>query len=627
MLALVLLVVAQAEIEVPATVAPLSRLLPELGQRANMRLVAGASVREDVVGIASPKRPVRELMDGIAEAVNATWTEKGGEWVLARTKDQESEDRKQEVEFRRKQIARTLSQGNLKEPFTSLHAQSLAERRKAIYSGDQEFRQIQDLDRRSPVGRFGFRVLEAIGLEALADIPPNRTVVFSSRPTARQRRLLPNVASALFAEFVKEQQMYADAAKKVEGYFPLGGPHGFDFAMAPPSAVDKILVVVSAFQIGNLSPHLILADAQGKVLLTTQIDFRRDGTALLESLEKGVDEVLVNEGWILDYWSKFPLPADVISRLRRPAEYDPQSLFFEGAMRLYAKVKSRPVIMLISDLYPPYPPRTESSEARPPMPYAAVELNIRRRCEIDVREDRVIIRPHEPVLSRRMRTSRAATQEFIRASDPRPTVRTLSALMGKVDLSQAQFALQYAQVAQVKEFDWQLARQPLGLLRLAALGNQTSDLTFAQMNEQQRELARFLVYEHRLVPNSPLQGMKHLSEEPTEAFPNDLPRDAKLSVRFEEAVGAKVGPSVIRPENLSYEMLTPETRPREFQMGEFRHYTFRFDVGPKISHELKISDTLKLDPQPVTWNQLPATYREMLEQRIAEGRRALGWPP
>ena len=627
MLALVLLVVAQAEIEVPATVAPLSRLLPELGQRANMKLAAGASVREDVVGIASPKRPVRELMDGIAEAVNASWVEVNGELVLARTKKHEDADRKQEVEFRRKQIARTLSQVNLKEPFTSLHAQALAERRKAVYTGDTEASPLSDLDRRSPVARFGHRVLEAIGAEALANIPPDRTVVFSSRPTARQRPLPASVTSGLFAEFAKEQQLYADAAKNVEGQFPLGGPYGFDFAMAPPSAVDKVLVVVSAFQIGNLRPHLILADAQGKVLLTTQVDFRRDGTALLESLEKGVNEFVVHEGWISDYWSKFPLPAAVIDRLRRPADYDPQSIFFEGALRLVAKVKARPVVMLISDLYPLYPPLTEPLETRPPTPYSAVQLNIRRRCVIDEREDRVIIRPHEPVLSRRMRTSRAAIQEFMRTSDPRPTVRTLSALMGKVDLSQAQFALQYAQVAQVKELDWQLARQPLGLLRLAALGNQTSDLTFAQMNEQQRELARFLVYENRLVPNSPLQGMKHLSEEPTEAFPNDLPRDAKLSVRFEEAVGAKVGTSVIRPENLSYEMLTPETRPREFQVGEFRHYTFRLEVGPKISHELKISDTLKLAPEPVTWDQLPADYRQMLERRIAEGRRALGWPP
>ena len=147
------------------------------------------------------------------------------------------------------------------------------------------------------------------------------------------------------------------------------------------------------------------------------------------------------------------------------------------------------------------------------------------------------------------------------------------------------------------------------------------------MNERQREFARFLVYENRMVANSPLQGMKHLSEEPTEAFPTDLPRDAKLTVRFEEAIGARVGVSVIRPENLSYEMLSPETRPREFHVGEFRHYTFRFDVGPQISHELKISDTLKLASEPVTWEQLPAAYREMLEQRIAEGRRAMGWPP
>lgn len=43
------------EVEVPATVAPLSRLLPELGQRANKKLVAGASVREDVVVAATQR--------------------------------------------------------------------------------------------------------------------------------------------------------------------------------------------------------------------------------------------------------------------------------------------------------------------------------------------------------------------------------------------------------------------------------------------------------------------------------------------------------------------------------------------------------------------------------------------
>lgn len=169
-------------------------------------------------------------------------------------------------------------------------------------------------------------------------------------------------------------------------------------------------------------------------------------------------------------------------------------------------------------------------------------------------------------------------------------------------------------------------RLQFGLLRLVALGTLTGEIAFARMNEQQREFARFLVYENRSA-SSQWQVMKDLSEEPTEAFPNDLPGDARLTVRFEDAVGARVGVSVIRPESLSYEMLTPETRPREFQVGEFRHYTFRFDVGPKVSHELKISDVLKLEPQPVTWDQLPAAYREMLEQRIAESRRAMGWPP
>lgn len=615
MLALVLVVVAQAEIEVPATVAPLSRLLPELGQRANMKLVAGTKVRDDVVGIASPQRPVRELMDGIAEAVNASWVEDNGTWVLTRTKQHEDADQKRETNYRREGIARSLSVAKHAEPFTELHAVSLVERRKAYYAQDQEPTGGYELHQQSPVGRYGFRILKAIGAEALAEIPAWRTVVFSSRPTARQRALPKAVTSDLFGDFVREQTLYFNATSRDDDSIPSGGPYGFDFAWKAPTAIDKVLLVVTAQPFGNIRPQLILADKNGKVVLMAPIEVRRDTTPLFESLEKVADEPIVHEGWIRDYWNKTPTSPEILTRLRRPAENEPHGLYMQGVIRLWSRLKERPVVALMPDLMPQAVPGNAELKFR------AAQLAVRMRCAVDETSSRVVIRPHEPVLSRRMRTDRVALQTLLTKPGPRPTVESMIDLMAKNDTNQMFLINRYAEVVKVPELR---GFPSLDLLRLVALGRR-GDATFGQMNEAQRDFARYWVYERRA-------GFRHidsLDSEPTEAFPVDLPADARLTVKFEVAVGAATHLpwDVYRPGNMEPLVLGQRLDDVTFKLGEFRNFHFRFALNDKIAHDLYVSDTLRLEPEPVPYAKLPAEYRAKLDQWIADGKRLYGLPP
>mgnify|MGYP000963440698 CR=1 FL=1 len=59
------LVLAPGQVEVPATVAPLGRLLPSIGKRLGLELVADPNVRDDVMGIVIPPSTSRVLSSNI----------------------------------------------------------------------------------------------------------------------------------------------------------------------------------------------------------------------------------------------------------------------------------------------------------------------------------------------------------------------------------------------------------------------------------------------------------------------------------------------------------------------------------------------------------------------------------
>lgn len=94
-------VFSPVQVEVPATVAPLGRLLPNLGKRLGIELAADPSVRDDVMGmVIPPSTSTGAVLSGIAEAANASWDLRDNRRVLVRTRKQQEADEAEDADMR-----------------------------------------------------------------------------------------------------------------------------------------------------------------------------------------------------------------------------------------------------------------------------------------------------------------------------------------------------------------------------------------------------------------------------------------------------------------------------------------------------------------------------------------------
>jgi len=630
MLAWALVLCAPAEIEVSATVAPLSRLLPQIGTQAGTKLVAGASVRKDILAIASPRRPIRELMDGIAEAVNAEWIESNGEWVLTRTKKQEEEDQAQEYRFRLARISDYLRLVEVEKPFTEAQAKILAERRENYFNQDQPIQNRQDLHNRSPLARFGARLASSIGAETLAKIPPSRTVVFSSQPNARQKPLPAESLGAATRAFVQEQNLYAEAiAARGTKFHGDASYTGFDLVDPIDRLSGKVLVIATARQYGLISFEILVANQRSEIVLRTQSDIRpRTSTGVLEEVEKGNNQPIEHVGWRAELRKPGPISPDLLERLESTAVNEPHALLCEAGVRTWAKVKDKPVIVLVPDLLPPY--RRQAEDTNVPFSLTSFELALRVRCTVDNKPDRVVVRPYEPVLARTMRSDRDAMQTLFKKEGEFPRLASIVDFMKATSPIQAEFADRYAASFGLPNLP---PSSQLPLLRLIGLGQAllpTGSITFGQMNQAQKEFARYVVYENRAWFNRDSEALRDLRSEPTEAFPADLPNDARLTVQSITEIGSVYSQYgswfPVRLDNID-ELAVEPIPDRKFRMGEFRHYTITFRVGNLPETRVLFSDVLSISKQESTLDELPEDYRQVLKERIAERRRQMGWPP
>lgn len=638
MLALVLLVVAQAEIEVEvdARVMRLSQLVRELSEIGGVDLRVATNLANEVVGVASPKRPFREIMDGVAAAANGEWAQDGGGWILRQTKAQAEADQKTETAYRKHRIESFLKTVKVDEPFTEAVAQGLVAARWEFYKNNQPNAQLAALNGRSPATRFGSRVALAIGAARLAEVSPNRTVVFSTQPNERQKPLPETVLKEIYDEFVREQTLYVNAFQpatqrsagsgggEVEGTLSQG-LEGMEFYSRPPTTASKVLVVATGSVLGGVSMQILMADRAGKVLLRISHNIRPSSSdGIWEGLDKGQNEI-VHTGWRRDLLLADKLNPELEAKLLAPADHEPHSIWLEGGIRTWARVTSKPVYVLVPDTMP-LASRPGLGDPRPTSTLAAFQLGLRFRCSVDENETRTVVTPKEPVTSRRMRSDRVALQAHLKHGGRARMPEVLS-LLRKTNTDQWSFASRQLTLA-----GRPLKFQPnlIPVLRVAAMGQgsllPSGSLTFGGMTQAQCDAARFLVYESR----NWSRPMETLASEPTEAFPRDLPSNARLTVqsRLEEGALVEEHPdywTTIRlDDSLDYLNFRYRFEDLKFQWGKFQHYTFTFEAHPLHHHVVRPSDIEELDQESVSYGQLPAAFREALEQRLKERRRELG---
>ena len=214
--------VAQASIAFSAPAAPLSRLLPELGKAAGVRLEVDAKLAREVVLIRTQGAPLGELTKRIARVTGGEWTRNGEAYRLVLSSGQDAKERRIEAVGRGEALATGIRQRQ-------------ESRKKGAYAD----------------GGSGLidGALAAIPTETLGSLGYKERVVFSTRPTAMQRPMPPGALRGM------------DLAK-------LPKPHPLGDLALPASG--PVAVVFLALQTTNDEPglmaSLVAADAAGTVV-------------------------------------------------------------------------------------------------------------------------------------------------------------------------------------------------------------------------------------------------------------------------------------------------------------------------------------------------------------------------
>lgn len=540
------------EAEVPSIVGPLDRVLPQIAARFNMRLIAGTSVRADVIGIASPKRPAKVIMDGIAAAVNASWEERPEGWVLSRSRKQEQEDEEADAKYREAWIRESLASTPIDTPFDEQRAAALAEYWYEFKSKTEhtqaDYAQLDTLNSRSPLGRFTRRLVEALGVPYLARLPQRTVTVFSTKPTKMQRPIPLKNFDAVLKTFLAEQNRYAQAIEK-KGR-PLAGQNGqfvsgFDTTSAIAGDFDKVRIRVDTSNSSQTFLTVEFCTAQGKPVASARAFFNRrvqsqpaapGPEALLELDAETIEMLKTVERLRMPNVEREPVFKDVLKR-------DPLEYVHRAGLAAWSKAIDKPVMASLADghmgtnLQPPY----RLSRYRNVLAYSHVALP---------KEQVLVLRPLAAAEARWSRVDRRALQ---RAIDDRVAKGYLS-IENVVELYTTRDPRTigvHNTVISLGLPEIQSLRGEL-LLHLIARGapSQRDDLlkgatlTYADLNPAQRALAERMVYGNatdfgfdvtvRIDPRDPLP------REATEAFPHGVPESFTLATESIRHDGARM---------------------------------------------------------------------------------------
>lgn len=175
-------------------------------------VIAGPTVKDDVVAIWAESTTRQALALKIAQCLDAEWIQEGPRLVLHRTQQSLERARKRSTDYRAERIkenlAKVRAELEAQGAFTEAYATGLAASVKDLdeQGGLMDSRRSDSIRQRSPLGRFGLRLLRSISAEELARIPPEGRAVFRPRPNRRQRKL-PSV-KPLIATLQQESEIY-----------------------------------------------------------------------------------------------------------------------------------------------------------------------------------------------------------------------------------------------------------------------------------------------------------------------------------------------------------------------------------------------------------------------------------
>ncbi|HVL38877.1 MAG TPA: hypothetical protein VM328_05745, partial [Fimbriimonadaceae bacterium] len=252
---------------------PAKRMLAELGQTAQVQLLTTGVTENEVLVIDVREVPLVEVMTKIADVTNAEWKQEGPAYRLVRPEMLARKERQQEFEHRLAQAkviqSKLLEEIRKAEPWDpSAVAREAAQhlRQSMPDVGEGDWRRVQAVGQKLPLGRAITRVVAGLDPAILAAMEPGSRLVFSSVPNRMQRPMPPS-AEAAIRDMLRMQRDYSAALARLVGDAPAPTVIYSDSALhlsMPFENISKILLVLTANRGEGYRAELALIDRESR---------------------------------------------------------------------------------------------------------------------------------------------------------------------------------------------------------------------------------------------------------------------------------------------------------------------------------------------------------------------------
>ncbi|MCC7433802.1 MAG: hypothetical protein IT363_03895 [Methanoregulaceae archaeon] len=530
---------------IPCMVAPASRLIPEVGRKLGIKLIAGSSTKDDVLAISSPPRPAQDLLDGIATAANATWEKRPEGLVLVRSRRQAQDDEATEAKYRAQLIREALKSIPTDKAFDKNAAVALAtyrrEFKETIESDPRRSRELGPMNGRSPVGRFSRRLIEAMGPETLAALPVGQRTVFSDKPNRMQKPLPFKGIGPIIDQLRTEQARYVaelenHPAKPSPGQYA----SGFDYINEIPKTYGKVLISVVPRPQGPITIYVHFLDAQGVAQgsVVSHITFYPDARDLASFASPRVELSQLSLLRSKVYRTNAPVAErapfqDLVAR-------DPLSFVHTEALQTWSRHSSKAIFALLPD--------KGASGLTEPLTLNVYRNSLAWYSTIQESSNQIVVRPKEPASASRFRADRKLLTDYIRmcVREGQATLAAQQVLALATPVPEGLSSEQFLTLALPFR-----SRQHIDLLylRLFALATPTQQsalrsgraINFGALPPEARQTAHRLIFDQSLSDVMLLFGLQRGgAKDITDQFPNGIPNGAALAVRATSAEGALI---------------------------------------------------------------------------------------
>ncbi len=357
---------------------PLPKLANKLAAVLGEPVQVAKTLWPTTVMVHAEQATVREVQDKIAEAINATWSKRGGVWYLEQTSAQARSDEQTYRQERIRSIQRLLDhnrkQLQAQKPFDEQHARRLYEEMRdfaKLYGPNDNERvskRVNELEQESPVSRLNRRFLLALKAETLASVNPGERKIFSTNPTPMQSPM-PGEVAKLIAQYVEEQNLWA----QVTGGQPVvdgdGNGLGIEFGAFVEEVnqpVGTVLLSVEGYLDDTFGFKISVFDKSGKFMLEAEssswdtldesvfAEVNNDNSKVTEGLKLSPEsDVLRNLLTVnnrkADRWKA--VTDALLALWRKPTQRDPLGYYVGDLLSAEARNRKKSLVAVVPDQF------------------------------------------------------------------------------------------------------------------------------------------------------------------------------------------------------------------------------------------------------------------------------------